>query len=52
LHSFDSFAAAADEAFLARIYGGIHFRTSCQDGHDLGVKVGSYVVANAALSLH
>jgi hypothetical protein len=49
LHSFTSFAAAADEAFLARIYGGIHFRTSCQDGHDLGIAVGSYAMANAAL---
>jgi hypothetical protein len=49
LHSFTSFAAAADEAFLARIYGGIHFRTSCQDGHDLGVAVGNYAMANAAL---
>jgi hypothetical protein len=46
------FAAAADEAFVTRIYGGIHFRSSCQDGHDLGVSVGGYVVANAALPLH
>jgi hypothetical protein len=49
LHAFDSFAAAADEALVARIYGGIHFRTSCRDGHQLGVAVGNYVVANAAL---
>ena len=49
LHSFNSFAAAADEAFVARIYGGIHFRSSCQDGHDLGVSVGNYILANAAL---
>jgi hypothetical protein len=49
LHSFNSFAAAADEAFVARIYGGIHFRTSCRDAHNLGVAVGNYVLANAAL---
>ena len=49
LHSFTSFAGAADEAFVARIYGGIHFRTSCQDGHDLGLAVGNFIVANAAL---
>jgi hypothetical protein len=49
LHNFNSFEAAADEAFVARIYGGIHFRTSCQDGHDLGVAVGNYVLANAAV---
>jgi hypothetical protein len=48
LHSFDSFEAAADEAFVARIYGGIHFRTSCQDAHTLGLAVGNYVMANAA----
>jgi hypothetical protein len=51
LHSFNSFAAAADEAFVARIYGGIHFRTSCRDGHQLGVAVGNDVLANAALSV-
>jgi hypothetical protein len=49
LHNFTSFAAAADEAFVARIYGGIHFRTSCQDAHDLGVAVGNFILANAAL---
>jgi hypothetical protein len=49
LHNFDSFAAAADEAFVARIYGGIHFRSSCRDGHTLGVAVGTYVIQNAAL---
>jgi hypothetical protein len=49
LHVFTSFAAAADEAFVARIYGGIHFRSSCHDGHLLGVAVGTYVIRNAAL---
>jgi hypothetical protein len=48
LHVFTSFAAAADEAFVARIYGGIHFRSSCHDGHLLGVAVGTYVIRNAA----
>jgi hypothetical protein len=52
LHSFTSFAAAADEAFVARIYGGIHFRTSCRDAHNLGVAVGSYILTNSALPLH
>ena len=46
LHTFDSFAAAADEAFIARIYGGIHFRSSCRDGRTLGVAVGTYVIRN------
>jgi hypothetical protein len=48
LLTFDSFAATADEAFVARIYGGIHFRNSCRRGHELGVSVGTYVVQNAA----
>jgi hypothetical protein len=48
LHTFTSFAAAADEAFVARIYGGIHFRNSCRDGHLLGVAVGTYVIQNTA----
>jgi hypothetical protein len=52
LHSFTSFAGAADEAFVARIYGGIHFRTACHDGHEVGVAVGNYVVANALQPLN
>ncbi len=52
LHTFTSYEAAADEAFVARIYGGIHFRTACQDGHTLGIAVGSYVLANALLPIH
>jgi hypothetical protein len=52
LHTFNSFAEAADEAFVARIFGGIHFRSSCRDGHDLGVAVGNEVVTNAALRQH
>jgi hypothetical protein len=51
LRSLNSFTAAADEAFVARIYGGIHFRTSCHDGHDLGVAVGNDVLPNAALAV-
>src|SRR5205807_1214981 len=52
LHTYDSFAGAADEAFVARIYGGIHFRTACRDGHTVGVAVGNYVLANALLPLN
>jgi PAP2 superfamily protein len=52
LHSFTSFAGAADEAFIARIYGGIHFRTACHDGHEVGVAVGRYIVANALQPLN
>ncbi|MBW4554010.1 MAG: VCBS repeat-containing protein [Aphanocapsa sp. GSE-SYN-MK-11-07L] len=44
--SFTSFAAAADEAGMSRIYGGIHFYTSDIDGLVLGEKIGTYVVNN------
>ena len=49
--SFNSLGAAVDEAFYARIWGGIHFFTACQAGRELGIKVGNYVLANAMLPL-
>ena len=50
VRSYTSFTQAADEAFDARIYGGIHFRSACRDGRALGTQVGSFVVANVAQS--
>jgi RHS repeat-associated protein len=44
--SFTSFDAAAIEAGQSRIYGGIHFQFSNQDGLALGKKIGDYVVNN------
>jgi hypothetical protein len=35
-----------DEINMARICGGVHFRTSTEVGHALGVKVGEYVLQN------
>ena len=52
VRSYTSFTQAADEAFDARIYGGIHFRSACRDGRALGTQVGSFVVANVAQSIH
>ena len=52
VRSYKSFTDAADEAFMARIYGGIHFRSACRDGHAMGTQVGSFVVANVAQPLH
>ena len=49
---FDSFSDALDEIANARVFGGIHFRTACQDGQALGHDVGSYVLLHAALPLH
>jgi hypothetical protein len=50
VRSYHSFTQAADEAFDARIYGGIHFRSACRDGRALGIQVGSFVMANVAQS--
>lgn len=52
VRAYNSFTQAADEAFDARIYGGIHFRSACRDGRALGTQVGSFVMANVAQSVH
>lgn len=41
---FKSFKAAAQEAMISRLYGGIHFRKACEDGFKEGTEVGSLVV--------
>ena len=43
---FDSFAAAADECGLSRVYLGIHFRYDSTEGVKLGRQVGQQVVDN------
>lgn len=50
VRSYTNFTQAAEEAFNARIYGGIHFRSACSDGRAMGVQVGSLVTANVAQS--
>jgi hypothetical protein len=42
--SFNSFYAAADQACISRLYGGIHFMTAITNGKEEGRKVGSYVM--------
>ena len=42
--NFESFDAAAEEAGISRIYGGIHYQSANQDGLALGRQVGQYVV--------
>jgi PAP2 superfamily len=51
VRSYGSFTQAADEAFEARIYGGIHFRSACRDGRAMGTQVGSFVTTNVAQSI-
>lgn len=45
--TFSSFNAAADEAALSRLYGGIHFRAAIERGVQQGNKIGAAVNAIA-----
>lgn len=47
-----SFSAAANEASESRIYSGVHFRSTANDGQPLGAATGDYVLANVARSDH
>ena len=47
-----SFAAAADEALLARIWSGIHFRFTMADTRVMAEEVAAYVLQNAAQPLN
>jgi hypothetical protein len=38
-----TFSAAADQAGVSRLYGGIHFRSGDQEGRKLGRKIGERV---------
>ena len=43
--SFPSFDAAAEEAAISRLYGGIHFRSGIMQGLDQGRCIGQHAVA-------
>ncbi len=45
--TYKSFSAALEDVKDARIDAGIHFRTACNVGQSLGIKVADYVLANA-----
>jgi hypothetical protein len=45
--SFSSFAAAAEEAAISRLYGGIHFRAAIERGLEQGACIGKHVTALA-----
>jgi len=45
--TFSSFTSAINEVKHARILGGIHFRTACEDGHLIGMKVADYLMDKA-----
>ncbi len=42
--NFKSFIEAADEASISRVYGGIHYRFSVDEGAEIGSKIGKTVV--------
>ena len=50
--SFPSFSAALDEVKSARVFGGIHFRSACNDGQTLGIGVADYILGHALLPVH
>jgi hypothetical protein len=44
--SWTSFSQMAQEVDDARVWGGIHFRTADAHGHDLGRRIGEYVLTH------
>ncbi len=42
--TFGSFAWAANEASISRVYGGIHFRVSAEEGTQLGYDIGVFTL--------
>jgi hypothetical protein len=45
-YRFTSFSAAAREAALSRLYGGIHYRSANDDGLTAGSAVGTWAFRN------
>lgn len=45
VRSYENLRAAAWEASLSRIYGGIHYRRGCDAGNAHGTQIGQYVVS-------
>ena len=42
--SFASFRAAAAEARISRLYGGIHFRDAIENGGDQGKRIAEFIL--------
>lgn len=43
--NFTSFRQAAQEAAISRLYGGIHFRDSIDNGYEQGVRIAQYILS-------
>jgi hypothetical protein len=52
VRSYGSFTQALEEIKNARIFAGIHFRSACDDGQQLGIHVADYVRSNALQKAH
>jgi membrane-associated phospholipid phosphatase len=52
MRSFTDFSSAAAELKNARIFGGLHFRSSCNHGHTLGADVAEYVLDHSMRRRH
>ena len=51
IRSFTSFNAAADEAAISRMYGGIHYRAAVEVGVSQGRNLGAYIVDNLNMTV-
>ena len=49
VRDYNSFDEAAEEAAISRLYGGIHFTPSIEEGLQQGRKVGKYVIKSIEL---
>ena len=52
VRSFGSFSEILEEIKNARVFAGIHFRSACDDGTQLGASVARYVQSNALLRVN
>src|SRR5438105_4746527 len=52
VRNFASFSDARNEIKNARIYGGIHFRTACDDADQLGTNVANWVLGHSLLPVN
>ena len=48
VRSFESFDAAAEEAAISRLYGGIHYIDACEIGLRQGRGIGDFIVGKVA----
>jgi hypothetical protein len=47
VHTWETFSQGIDEVIEARVWGGIHWRTSDKEGTQVGKKIGRYVLHHA-----